>query len=97
MIQFSEISDAEVDGLALFFATNGQQGHAPEWHKMFSLAVKVNAPVWDVEEVLATYDKKMERAIRREWLRRAMVVMFAEAKMRQMQMDEVGRRVRLVG
>ena len=52
MIKASEISDAELNSLALFFATNGAEGECPSWYKLFVLAMKVNAPVWEVEEIL---------------------------------------------
>jgi len=93
MIKFEEIDDSEVQQLATFLATAGHDGLEPEWYKMFALALAVNAPVWEVEETLAAYDRSMKIVSKREWIRRGMVVMFARAQVNELKLERTRRRV----
>lgn len=73
-IEPSEIDDQVVHDMAIFFVTGGQQGALPGWHKMFVLARKCSAPVWDIAETLGN---PVERPT---WILRALTLEFAEAE-----------------
>lgn len=53
----------------------------PEWYRVFILAAKVNAPVWEVERALSNHGDALTP--KREWLIRGLMLQFAEAEAAQ--------------
>jgi hypothetical protein len=76
MIEANEIDDTTVESLALFLYAQGQVGEAPEWYRLFTLASRCYAPVWEVAAVLG--DRTTSK---RTWVIRGLTIEFAEARM----------------